>query len=117
EAGGAPAPVGINGISFWPVLSGSPAQQQARTFLYWEFMERQGEQAVRFGQWKAIRKNMRATKGQSPIELYDLRADRTEQHDIAAKHPELVRRAAHYLATRKRAAWPAWNPDTPTKHK
>ncbi|MFC7524076.1 arylsulfatase [Parapedobacter sp. GCM10030251] len=115
EAGGSPAPDGINGISFWPVLRGHPAQQQARTFLYWEFMERRGEQAVRFGRWKAIRKDTRAHKGQSPIELYDLQADRAEAHDVAARHPELVQRAAQYLATRKRAAWPAWNPDTSTK--
>jgi arylsulfatase A len=115
EAGGNRAPEGINGISFWPVLSGNTAQQQARSFLYWEFMERRGEQAVRFGRWKAIRKDTRAHKGESPIELYDLRADRAEQHDVAAQHPELVQRAGQYLGTRKRAAWPAWNPDTPIK--
>ncbi|MFC3197667.1 arylsulfatase [Parapedobacter deserti] len=113
EAGGSPTPDGINGISFWPVLSGNSAQQQARTFLYWEFMERRGEQAVRFGRWKAIRKNTRAHKGQSPIELYDLHVDRAEAYDIAAQHPQLVHRAAQYFATRARAAWPAWNPDTP----
>lgn len=113
EASGAPAPENINGISFWPVLSGNPTQQQARTFLYWEFMERRGEQAVRFGRWKAIRRDMWAHKGQGPIALYDLRSDRSEQHDVSAQHPELVRRAAQYFATRKRATQPAWNPDTP----
>src|SRR5690606_12389342 len=101
------------GISFWPVLSGNPALQQGRTFLYWEFMERSGEQAVRFGRWKAIRKDMRVHKWDSPIELYDLQTDRAEQHNVAARYPELVRRAAQYLATRKRADLPAWNPDTP----
>lgn len=45
--------------------------------------------------------------------LYDLRSDRSEQHDVSAQHPELVRRAAQYFATRKRATQPAWNPDTP----
>ncbi|WP_262246715.1 arylsulfatase [Parapedobacter soli] len=113
DAGGSAVPQGINGISFWPVLSGNPALQQGRTFLYWEFMERSGEQAVRFGRWKAIRKDMRVHKWDSPIELYDLQTDRAEQHNVAARYPELVRRAAQYLATRKRADLPAWNPDTP----
>lgn len=113
EAGGASTPAGINGISFWPVLRGDSTKQQGRTFLYWEFMERRGEQAVRFGRWKAIRKDTRVHKGQSLIELYDLYADRSEQHNLAMQHPELVSRAEQYFATRNRAAWPAWNPDTP----
>jgi arylsulfatase len=33
-------------------------------------------------------------------ELYDITADRVERHDLAARHPVMVRRLA--------AAWDAW---------
>jgi arylsulfatase A-like enzyme len=48
------------------------------------FWEHEGNSAVRSGSWKLVRKH-----GQ-PWELFDLSVDRTEQHDRAAEHPELV---------------------------
>ena len=41
--------------------------------------------AVRVGDWKLV-----AAKG-DPWELYDLRTDRAESHDLAAEHPEKAR--------------------------
>lgn len=55
--------------------------------LYWEFYEGGFKQAIRDGKWKAIRKGL---KGK--IELYDLSADIHEDKDLAAAHPEIVRR-------------------------
>ncbi len=39
---------------------------------------------MRIGQWKLVR------KFPGDWELYDMTADRTEMHDIAAQHPERV---------------------------
>ena len=53
-------------------------------------------------------------------ELYDMKADRTEQHDLAAKNPDRVREmSAHYDAWAQRAGarpWPA-NPGAGKKQK
>ena len=44
----------IDGISMVPTLLGQP-QTNRHDFLYWEFHERGFQQAVRMGDWKAIR--------------------------------------------------------------
>lgn len=83
------APEGIDGISFLPTLLGQTGQQ-AHDYLYWEFHEQKGKQAVRKGNWKAVRLNA-ATDPKAPIELYDLSTDIEERNDVAAEHPEVVR--------------------------
>ena len=46
------------------------------------------------GDWKAVRQNMLREDNPQPmkIELYNLTEDISEQHDLASRHPELVRR-------------------------
>jgi arylsulfatase A-like enzyme len=60
------------------------------------FWEHEGNAAVRVGQWKLVRNYP------GPWELYDLDADRTEMHDLAAQHPERVREMSEQYA-----AWAA----------
>lgn len=48
------------------------------------FWEHEGNSGVRRGDHKLVRKHAKEW------ELYDMRADRTELHDIAADHPDLV---------------------------
>jgi arylsulfatase A-like enzyme len=50
--------------------------------------------AVRMGKWKAVRKLPKA-----PIELYDLKNDIGEEHNIADQHPDLVAKIAEILKT------------------
>ncbi|MCK5281248.1 MAG: N-acetylgalactosamine-6-sulfatase, partial [Cyclobacteriaceae bacterium] len=57
---------------------------------YWEFPSYTGQQAVRMGDWKAIRKNI--FKGNMEIELYNLEKDPTEQQNVASENPEIVER-------------------------
>ena len=57
-------------------------------YLYWEIPEYQGQQALRMGKWKAVRKEIQ--KGNLTIELYDLSKDIREENDIATYHPEII---------------------------
>ncbi len=50
------------------------------------FWEHEGNAAVRIGQWKLVRKYPGAW------ELFDMTADRTEMHDLAAKEPARVKK-------------------------
>ena len=83
---------GLQSISFAPTLYGAGEQQQ-HEYLYWEFYERGSAQAVRFGDWKAVRKPMI----DGAVELYDLSADLGETTNLAAEHPDLVHQAAAYM--------------------
>lgn len=88
ELAGIEAPTDIDGISCVPTLL-HKGKQRSHPYLYWEFHELGGRQAVRVGKWKAIRLNVRKNPD-APIELYDLSNDPGEEKDIAEKHPELV---------------------------
>ena len=75
-------PENIDGISFLPVLLGEQKEQQKQhEFLYWEFPAYQGQQAVRMGRCKGIRKNIK--QGNLEIELYDLANDLQELNNVA----------------------------------
>lgn len=79
-------PKNIDGISLAPTLLGS--EQAEHDFLYWEFPSYKGQQAVRMGKWKGIRKNI--FEGNLKIELYNLEADVLEEHDVSEQYPEVV---------------------------
>jgi arylsulfatase A len=95
-------PEGLDGMSMLRALRGEP--QPTHDFLYWEFHERGFQQAVRMGTWKAIR-----LKRDGPLELYDLANDPTEQHDVAAAHPDIIAKIESYLKTARTESdrWPA----------
>jgi arylsulfatase len=69
----------MEGISLVPAFAGEKLDRKKP--IYWEH---EGNRAIRDGKWKLVMK----LKG--PWELYDIEADRTEQHDLAADHPDLV---------------------------
>jgi arylsulfatase len=79
----------MEGISLRPAFAGLPLGRPAP--LFWEH---EGNCAVRDGQWKLVLKHP------GGWELYDVVADRTEQHDLAAQHAEIVERL--------RTQWEAW---------
>lgn len=80
---------GIDGISFLPTLMGE--EQKTHPYLYWEFLERGGRQAVLMDQWKGIRLNM-AKNADAQIELYRLSDDIGEENNVADQYPEIVKK-------------------------
>ena len=73
----------FDGISILPTLTGKGSQQQ-HDHLYWEFHETDMI-GVRQGDWKLV-----VLRGKPA--LYDLASDPHEDHDLAADHPDVVRR-------------------------
>jgi len=88
DIAGIDPPQDIDGISFGPTLTGD-GDQKAHEYLYWEFHEKGGRQAVRKGKWKGVKYNVLKNPNQK-IELYDLSKDLGEENDIAAENPEMV---------------------------
>ena len=81
------SPENIDGISFLPAMIGG--EQAEHDYLYWEFMERNGRQGIRKGNWKAVKYDM-SDNPEAPIQLYDLSVDIGEENNIASEHPEIV---------------------------
>ncbi len=95
----------VEGISLVPAFLG---RSITRGPLFWEH---QDNAAVRQGKWKLVRANVKNKDwklGQKdwkqglpgPWELYDMDADRTELHNLAAEHPEQVEQMVEM--------WQAW---------
>lgn len=88
---GTTAPPDIDGISIAPTLLGTNTQQ-SHELLYWEFPGYGGQQAVRMGDWKAVRQQILKADNPDPlnIELYNLAEDIGESTNVADQYPELV---------------------------
>lgn len=84
----------FDGISFASVLTGNDEAQQKHDFLYWEFHETD-QIGVRMDDWKMVVK-----KGIP--HLYNLATDIHEDNDVAAQHPDIVRRMKDIIRTEHR---------------
>mgnify|MGYP001764476988 CR=1 FL=1 len=105
EIGGSERPEGTDGLSFLPVLRGD--RQKQHEYLYWEFPEYGGQQAVLIGNYKAVRKAMHS--GNEIFELYDLQNDPRETGDISADHPEIIEQVRKIiLSEHKVSPNPRW---------
>jgi arylsulfatase A-like enzyme len=94
DIAGVKTPAKVDGISIVPALKGGSLPEDR--VLYWEFHEGGFNQAIRFGDWKAIRFGK-----DGPIELYDLSKDPSETKDLAASHPEMVEQAKQIFARQR----------------
>lgn len=99
----------LEGKSLLPAFEGGPVEREG---LFWEH---EGNRAVRIGDWKLVAKGPAG-----PWELYDMAADRAEQHDLALQQPARVRElSARWDAWAKRAnvlPWP-WKAEANKNHR
>lgn len=86
---GMQAPKDIDGISILPTML-NKGKQKAHDYLYFEFPEYGGQQAIRVGDWKGVRLNM--MKGNDAWSLYNLKEDPREEHDRSAQHPDVIKK-------------------------
>ena len=95
EVIGGETPEDVDGVSILPTLLGEPQDLTGR-FLYWEFYGSGFQQAVRYGDWKAVRPSTERGLDE-PLALYDLVTDISESSDVASKHPTVVAAMEEFL--------------------
>lgn len=78
-----------DGISFLPELLGKPTQQKKHNYLYFEFPEKGGQVAIRMGDWKGVKSDMKKNKN-AAWEIYNIKNDISESKNVAAQHPDLA---------------------------
>jgi arylsulfatase A-like enzyme len=115
---GAPANDALDGVNLLPFLTGGNAAAPHRA-LYWRFGP---QKAIRQGDWKLVDWLDFKTRQSSGWELYNLKDDIAEQHNLATARPELARELANnWNEWNKRNAAPLWHggttedPTAPTK--
>ena len=90
EVASAATPAQIDGLSMLSAILGR--KQKGHEFFYWEFHEDGFKQAVRTGDWKAVR--LAPTQ---PLELYNLKLDLGETNNLALKRPAIVKKMEQLL--------------------
>ena len=105
ELAGTECPENTDSISFVPTIAGDTDHQSEHDYLYWEFYERGGKQAVRAGKWKAIRMPWETGK----TELYDLSKDIGEANNLAESKPGIVKRL-EAMMSQAHTPHPNWQP-------
>ena len=101
ELAGVPVSSAHDGLSVVSLLKGGSAP--AREAFYWELHEGSSLQALRFGDWKAVRNGP-----SKPIELYDLKTDLAESKNLAFEKPDLIAKAESLMKSMRseHADWP-----------
>ncbi len=85
-----------DGISFLPTLL--QQEQPTHDFLYWEFHEQGGKQAILKDQWKAVRLEVKKDP-RGPLALYNLTLDPFEKDNVVEAHPELANQFSQLMET------------------
>ncbi len=76
-----------DGVSLLPLLTGRKGQKE-HDYLYFEFQELDGRQAVRKGQWKLLHMGVRSKNPR--YELYNLAADPSERYNVIKEYPDIA---------------------------
>lgn len=84
-----------DGISLKPTFL-SEGKQKKHDYLYWEFHEDGGRQAVLQQGWKLIKQKVKTPKD-AYYELYHIDSDPKEQFNVAAKNKKMVKKLAKLI--------------------
>ncbi|MEO6733475.1 MAG: arylsulfatase [Ferruginibacter sp.] len=106
QLAGVPNAKNIDGISILPTLL-QKGKQQKHDYLYWEFHENNGRQAIRWQNWKGVK--LEVNKKNAPsMELYDLEKDPSEKNNVANKFPAIAKKLETYIlqAHQPNPDWP-----------
>ena len=82
---GEEVPVAVDGISYLPALT-AKGEQKKHSYLYWEFHEQGGKQAILKDNWKLIRLFVNQPQ-KTRFELYNLSSDPAELLDASRQYP------------------------------
>ena len=104
ELAGTKVQAATDGISFVPALLGNSGEQKPHPYLFWNFNEQGGKRSVLQWPWKLIHLNTgtsdeapkKSAKNHAPakpmeVQLFQLETDPTEQKNVAAENPEIVK--------------------------
>ena len=89
-------PQNVDGISFKPTLLGKHENQKQHPYLYWEFYELGGRQAIQSDGWKLVKYNLLESE-KTTTELYYLPDDPSESRDLAGENPGRVGRLSNLM--------------------
>jgi arylsulfatase A len=101
-------PKSIEGISITPTLFGDK-KQRLHDYIYWEFYPHDAGQAIRIGDYKAIRFLNPKSKEAGHTFIYNLKTDPDETNDVSDQHQNLVKKAEAIMTTRKNSPHEPWN--------
>jgi len=93
-----------DGISYLPTLLGQADQQKQHPYLYWELGK---SQAVRLGNWKAIRNWTNGIPGKT--KLFDLSKDENETTNVANENAQIVLKSEQIMDSRTPSEIRSWN--------
>tara|TARA_R110002049_G_scaffold88627_4_gene223493 strand:+ start:60 stop:1481 length:1422 start_codon:yes stop_codon:yes gene_type:complete len=84
----------LDGISFLPTLLGNTSKQKEHDYLYWEFHEKGGRQAIRKDYWKLVKYKVKETP---EYFLFDLSSDPSETTNLSEEKPEKLKELMQIL--------------------
>ena len=107
-----------DGISFLSELLGKQTLQKKHDYLYFEYPEKGGQLAIRMGEWKGVKTEVRLHP-ENKWQLFNLKNDRSESSDISVEHTELIKKFESIVQKEHQQAhiqeWEFINPKFPTK--
>jgi len=95
DLAGTPSARYTDGLSLLPTLTGKDRQARHK-YLYWEFHEGGGRQAVRSGKWKLVKLQVK-TPEKTIYELYNLETDPGETRNLINKKSSVYKKLRKYI--------------------
>ncbi|MDB6055496.1 MAG: N-acetylgalactosamine-6-sulfatase [Verrucomicrobiales bacterium] len=97
----------IDGVSVLSSITSGVKAGASHDSFYWEFHEGGSKQAIRMGEWKAVK-----LTPSTAMELYNLQLDPREEKNVASANPEVVAKIENLFKTSRTESteWPLKEP-------